>query len=97
MTEVDLTKTKMLPKYYNFRSIFVSINPVWLDLVNPCVFRWNSLEQDLLLLYTELVELGVEHRNGEVYLADLEKQGLDCGAVCEFWLLAATIISDAYG
>lgn len=31
-----------------------------------------ELIDDLVLLYTKLVDLGVECRNGEVYLADLE-------------------------
>lgn len=31
----------------------------------------NSLEKDLLVLYDRLVDLGVEYRNGHVYLADI--------------------------
>ncbi len=34
----------------------------------------HKLIDDLISLYTKLVELGVEYRNGEVYLADLEEK-----------------------
>jgi len=34
----------------------------------------HELIDDLISLYTKLVELGVEYRNGEVYLADLEEK-----------------------
>lgn len=34
----------------------------------------DNLIKDLILLYTRLVDLGVEYRNGEVYLADLEEK-----------------------
>ena len=39
MTEVDLTKTKMLPKKLVFRNIFTSVNPVWLGVVTPAGFE----------------------------------------------------------
>lgn len=32
----------------------------------------DELIADLVLLHARLVELGMEYRNGEVYLADLE-------------------------
>jgi len=34
----------------------------------------NELIEDLILLYTRLLELGMEYRNGKVYLADLEEK-----------------------
>jgi hypothetical protein len=34
----------------------------------------HELIDDLTSLYTKLVELGAEYRNGEVYLADLEEK-----------------------
>lgn len=34
----------------------------------------TELAKDLILLYQRLVELGVEHRDGKVYLADLEEK-----------------------
>lgn len=37
------------------------------------IFGWNSLEEDLITLYIRLVDLGMEYRDGEVYLADLEE------------------------
>lgn len=33
-----------------------------------------KLIDDLVLLYTKLVNLGVEYRNGRVYLVDLEEK-----------------------
>ena len=42
-------------------------------LVSARVFEWNSCKQDMTALYMRLVELGMEYRNGKVYLADLEK------------------------
>jgi len=33
-----------------------------------------ELIDDLVLLYMKLVDLGVEYRNGKVYLADLEEK-----------------------
>lgn len=41
-------------------------------MVRPNVFRWNQLELDLVTLYQKLVDLGMEYRDGKVYLADLE-------------------------
>jgi hypothetical protein len=32
----------------------------------------TNLIEDLILLYGRLVDLGVEYRNGQVYLADFE-------------------------
>ena len=32
----------------------------------------DELITDLVLLHSRLVELGMEYRNGEVYLADIE-------------------------
>ncbi|HSX05438.1 MAG TPA: hypothetical protein VLF69_03150 [Candidatus Saccharimonadales bacterium] len=40
------------------------------------IFEWNSLEQNLLSLYTNLVDLGMEYRDGKVYLADLEQDNV---------------------
>lgn len=34
----------------------------------------NDLIDDLVLLHTKLVDLGVEYRNGGPYLADLEER-----------------------
>lgn len=34
----------------------------------------DKLFDDLVLLYTKLVELGMEYRNGAVYLADVEER-----------------------
>ena len=41
-------------------------------LVTPRIFWSNSLEKDLIALYKELVDLGMEYREGKVYLADLD-------------------------
>lgn len=45
-----------------------------LNLVSPRVFEWNTLESDLVQLYSSLVDLGMEYREGKVYLADLEEE-----------------------
>lgn len=37
------------------------------------IFEWNTLEGNLIRLYNNLVELGVEYRDGKVFLADLEE------------------------
>lgn len=42
-------------------------------MVSSRIFEWNSLEQDLIKLYTELAALGMEYRDGQIYLADLEE------------------------
>ena len=42
-------------------------------MVSSRVFGWNTLEDDLIQLYRNLVELGVEYHDGKVYLADLEE------------------------
>ena len=42
-------------------------------MVTSRIFGWNSLEEDLITLYMRLVELGMEYRDGEVYLADIEE------------------------
>jgi len=42
-------------------------------MVSSRIFLRNSLEQDLLLLYRRLVDLGMEYRRGHVYLADLNE------------------------
>lgn len=34
----------------------------------------TELIDDLILLYTKLVDCGVEYRNGKIYLADLEEK-----------------------
>lgn len=34
----------------------------------------TELIDDLILLYTKLVDFGVEYRNGKIYLADLEEK-----------------------
>jgi hypothetical protein len=41
-------------------------------MVSSRIFEWNPLEQDLITLYTKLVELGMEYHDGEVHLPDLE-------------------------
>ena len=43
------------------------------SLVSSRIFGWNSLTEDLIALYTRLVDLGMEYRDGKVYLADLEE------------------------
>ena len=43
-------------------------------MVTSHIFGWNSLEGDLITLYNRLVALGVEYRDGKVYLADFEEQ-----------------------
>ena len=43
-------------------------------MVTSRIFEWHSLEKSLILLYTKLVNLGMEYRDGEVYLADLEEK-----------------------
>lgn len=42
-------------------------------MVTSRIFEWNTCRQDMTELYTRLVELGMEYRNGKVYLADLEE------------------------
>jgi len=37
------------------------------------ILEWNTLKQDLIKLYTKLAILGMEYRNGKVYLADLKE------------------------
>jgi len=49
------------------------------NMVTSRIFQWNSLGQDLVALYLRLVDLGMEYRDGQVYLADLEE--LECGDV----------------
>jgi len=34
----------------------------------------DKLWEDLISLYAKLVDLGMEYRNGKVYLADLEEK-----------------------
>lgn len=60
--------------------IFTGVNPIFslladdnFPLVSSRVFGWNTLEDDLIQLYRNLVELGVEYHDGKVYLADLEE------------------------
>ena len=43
-------------------------------MVSSRIFKWNSLERDLVTLYTRLVALGIEYRDGKVYLADIEEE-----------------------
>jgi len=43
-------------------------------VVSSRIFEWNNLEKDLIKLYDHLVALGVEYRDGKVYLADLEEK-----------------------
>jgi hypothetical protein len=42
------------------------------ELVSPRIFLRNYLEGDLLVLHKRLTDLGMEYRDGEVYLADLD-------------------------
>jgi hypothetical protein len=58
LTEVALTKTKMLLKHYVFRSIFTSINPVWLSLVISQTRTWKQLWECLEKMDEQLEELG---------------------------------------
>jgi len=44
-----------------------------ISLVSSRIFGWNSLTEDLIALYTRLVDLGMEYRDGKVYLFDLEE------------------------
>ena len=34
----------------------------------------DKLREDLISLYAKLIDLGMEYRNGKVYLADLEEE-----------------------
>lgn len=45
-------------------------------MVNSRVSEWNTLEADFIRLYTRLVDLGVEYRNEEVYLPEIEGEDL---------------------
>ena len=40
--------------------------------MNPRIFKWNTLLMDLFKLYDRLLILGMEYREGKVYLSDLE-------------------------
>lgn len=42
-------------------------------MVSPHIFLQNSLDQDLLILYARFGELGLEYRDGQIYLADLRR------------------------
>lgn len=42
-------------------------------MVSSRIFRWHTLEGDLIQLYKNLVELGMGYRDGKVYLTDLEE------------------------
>lgn len=42
-------------------------------MVNSRIFQWNTLATDLLKLYFKLIDLGMEHKDGQIYLADLDK------------------------
>lgn len=42
-------------------------------MVTSRIFEWNALEADLFkLLYSDLVNLDMEYREGKVYLKDIE-------------------------
>lgn len=41
-------------------------------MIRSSVSEWHQLEEDLARLYYRLVNLGMGHHNGQVYLADLE-------------------------
>lgn len=41
-------------------------------MVTSRVFEWNTLKQDLFKLYNKLVDLGIQYREGQVCLSDLE-------------------------
>jgi len=61
-------------------------------LVGSRIFEWNSLENDLVLLYIKLVEPGTEYRDGKVYLADLEEpQGKD-SLFAQYWNTTRPIV-----
>jgi hypothetical protein len=42
-----------------------------LFLVNQRVFEWNSCKRDMTELYLRLKDLGMECKNGQVYLSDI--------------------------
>ena len=44
------------------------------SLVRSSMSGWHRLEQDLLTLYERPVDLGMEYRDGRVYLADVDKE-----------------------
>ena len=46
-------------------------------MVNSHISEWNSLERNLVTLYDRLVALGMECRDGNVYLADIEEGNED--------------------
>ena len=49
-----------------------------LSLVRSTISGRHQIEQDLVTLYRRLVDLGMEHRGGQIYLADLgELEGED--------------------
>jgi hypothetical protein len=58
LTEVNLIKTKMLPKLYVFKSIFTSINSVWLDLVNLTTKQVETFFGELEYIEPRLRALG---------------------------------------
>ena len=77
---------KTLPTYADLcgrnqnSPLFTGVNPLFqaiagnnFPMVTSRIFQWNTIEQDLVTLYNKLVELGMEYRDGEVYLADLEE------------------------
>ena len=46
-------------------------------LVRSNVSGWHQIDEDLVKLYYRLVDLGMEYRDGEMYLADLEEYLVD--------------------
>jgi len=75
-TGVDIKKRTPRDEYWG---LFVCLKLVNLKnfecsgLVSSRIFLRNSLKRDLLILYGRLVELGVDYRNGKVYLAELDE------------------------
>lgn len=54
----------MLLKHYNFKSIFISVNPVWLDLVNRRTKQVETLFDVLEDIDPKLEALGIVEING---------------------------------
>jgi len=43
-------------------------------MVRSTISGWHQIEGDLVTLYRRLVDLGVEYRDSQVYLADLDEK-----------------------
>ena len=74
MTDRKSLQIKMLMKMNFPTSISASVNRCKNKVVSSRIFLRNSVEVDLVKLYFRLSELGMEYRNGQVCLADIEDQ-----------------------